>query len=65
MTELPSSSSAAPPCAWDLGPCGRELDLASSDAGEFLAVLGPNGTGKTTLLKVCSGSFRCPQARCT
>ncbi len=31
-----------------------ELDLALSE-GEFLAVLGPNGTGKTTLLKVLLG----------
>ena len=31
-----------------------ELDLSVSD-GEFLAVLGPNGTGKTTLLKVLLG----------
>jgi zinc/manganese transport system ATP-binding protein len=30
------------------------LDLTVSD-GEFLAVLGPNGTGKTTLLKVLLG----------
>jgi zinc/manganese transport system ATP-binding protein len=30
------------------------LDLSVSD-GEFLAVLGPNGTGKTTLLKVLLG----------
>ena len=30
------------------------LDLVVSD-GEFLAVLGPNGTGKTTLLKVLLG----------
>lgn len=30
------------------------LDLALSE-GEFLAVLGPNGTGKTTLLKVLLG----------
>lgn len=30
------------------------LDL-TLDAGEFLAVLGPNGTGKTTLLKVLLG----------
>jgi zinc/manganese transport system ATP-binding protein len=32
------------------------LDLSVSD-GEFLAVLGPNGTGKTTLLKVLLGLF--------
>ena len=31
-----------------------ELDLTVSD-GEFLAILGPNGTGKTTLLKVLLG----------
>jgi zinc/manganese transport system ATP-binding protein len=31
-----------------------DLDLSVSD-GEFLAVLGPNGTGKTTLLKVLLG----------
>jgi zinc/manganese transport system ATP-binding protein len=31
-----------------------DLELAVSD-GEFLAVLGPNGTGKTTLLKVLLG----------
>ena len=30
------------------------LDLVVSD-GEFLAVLGPNGTGKTTLLRVLLG----------
>ena len=31
-----------------------DLDLSLS-SGEFLAVLGPNGTGKTTLLKVLLG----------
>lgn len=31
-----------------------DLDLSVSD-GEFLAILGPNGTGKTTLLKVLLG----------
>ena len=33
------------------------LDLSAS-AGEFIAVLGPNGTGKTSLLKVLLGQLR-------
>lgn len=39
-----------------LGPrtLWSDLDLTVAD-GEFLAVLGPNGTGKTTLLKVLLG----------
>jgi zinc/manganese transport system ATP-binding protein len=35
----------------------RDLDL-DVQAGEFLAVLGPNGTGKTSLLKVILGEQR-------
>jgi zinc/manganese transport system ATP-binding protein len=38
----------------------RDLDL-SIEAGEFVAVLGGNGTGKTTLLKVLLGLIR-PQS---
>ena len=32
------------------------LDLTVS-AGEFIAILGPNGTGKTSLLKVLLGQL--------
>ncbi len=34
---------------------GLELDVAE---GEFVALLGPNGTGKTTLLRILSGLSR-------
>ena len=37
-----------------------ELNLAVR-AGEFIAVLGPNGTGKTSLLKVLLGAAAADQ----
>lgn len=43
--------------AYRQAPVFRSLDLSVAE-GEMTAVLGPNGTGKTTLLRLASGSLK-------
>ena len=42
-------------CGWDAGKAIQRYVSFSVDSGETCCILGPNGCGKTTLLKTCMG----------